>query len=676
MPDIDLIQTSFSAGELSPKLLGRVDFNKYQNGAEQIQRFLPLPHGGLTKTQGTKFIAEVKNSANTTRLIRFIFSAIQAYQIEFGNQYIRFYVSEGQVQTSPGVAYEITSPYLPAELKDLQFAQSADILFLVHPNHAPRRLSRTSLTSWTLTTYDYVDGPYLDINITATTLTPSATTGAISITASASTGINSSNGFRAADVGRWIRLKQGANFGWAKVTGFVSTTVVNATVFQAFPSVAATVNWNLGAWNSVDGFPRTIAFYEDRLMFGGNEMLPQTVWGSRSGDYYTHSPTEVAGTVVDDNGLVYGLASGEVNDIRWLDASKVLTAGTASGEFVISGGGQDAALTPTNVRAYLATARGTAKILPVRIDSALIFIQKAKTKLREHSYDFGSDSFQAVDLTILSEHITASGVKEIAYQQEPYSIIWACLENGGLVTLTYSREQEITAWGRQPLGGDGLVQSVSVIPSPLETNDELWLIVKRTINGVVKQYIEKLTNEFTPTGPTDKGMCFYVDCGLTYSGALASIITGLGHLEGKEVAVFADGAVQPRRTVTAGQITLQTPAALVHVGLPYRARIKTVRYEGGNNQGTAQGKIKRVHRVGIRFLNTLGVKFGPNPEKLEVISFRQGNNPMNQSPPLFTGDQVVLFPGDYDKNGQINIISDDPTPVTILAIMPEQTVNV
>lgn len=678
MADVSFIQTNFSAGELSPKVLGRVDYSKYNNGCEKLERFLPLPHGGITKTPGTEFMGEVKNSAQNARLVPFIFSSVQAYQIEFGDQYIRIFVSAGQVESSPGVPYEISSPYLHTELEDLQFAQSADILFIVHPNHAPRRLSRTLLTSWTLTAYENIDGPYLDENVETTTITPSATSGTVTLTASSIVGINGGVGFRASDVGRWVRLKHGSTYGWAKITAFTSTTVVTAVTSQAFGATTATALWNLSAWSSDLGWPRSITFYEDRLFFGGNLNQPQTIWGTKSGDYYKFSPTEVNGTVTDDNGVVYELASGQVNDIRWLDSTKILVAGTASAEFSISGGAGGDALTPTNVRAFAATNRGSAKTIPVRVDSSVLFVQKSKRKIREYSYDFGSDSYQAIDLTILSEHITFGDIKYMAFQQEPYSVVWACLNNGKLVSLTYNREQEIISWAKQPIAGNGLVKSVSTIPSPTESYDEVWIIVERVIDGVTKKYIEKFAEEYELNEADNKKKAFYVDSGLVYEGAPATVISGLDHLVGEEVAIWADGAVQPRRTVDAfGEITLERAASYVVVGLPYRSRMRSIRYEIGGDKGTSQGKKKRIHRLGIRFLNTLGAKFGrmDSGTGLEEVYFRRGSDPMDASPPLFTGDKVVTFPGDYDRDGQIEIISDDPTPVTILALMPESVVH-
>jgi len=192
---------------------------------------------------------------------------------------------------------------------------------------------------------------------------------------------------------------------------------------------------------------------------------------------------------------------------------------------------------------------------------------------------------------------------------------------------------------------------------------------------VAVQYVEKFSPQFEPADENDKDTAFFVDCGLIYSGVSATVITGLSHLEGEEVSIWGNGAVQPRRTVVSGEIELQTPVTYAVIGLPYLAYLKSIRYEGGSNRGTTQGKKKRIASLTIRFLNTLGVKFGRPGADLEDMYFRAGSDAMDASPPLFTGDKKVTFPGDYDLDGQIVVSSEDPTPVTVLALMPEVTVN-
>ena len=223
MPRTTLALTSIVSGELGSKLDGRTDFAKYNTGAKTLENFLIHPQGSATRRVGTKFIAEVKTSSKKTRLIPFEFSTVQTYILEFGDQYMRVYKDQGQVLDS-GSAFEISTPYLEAELFELKFAQSADVMYITHPNHEVEKLSRTGHTNWTLTDVDFTDGPYLSPNSTTTTLTPASAAVAtgVNFTASAVTGINNGDGFQTTDVGRLISF----NSGIAKVTSRTSTTVV------------------------------------------------------------------------------------------------------------------------------------------------------------------------------------------------------------------------------------------------------------------------------------------------------------------------------------------------------------------------------------------------------------------------------------------------------------------
>jgi hypothetical protein len=215
--------TNFTAGELSPRLDGRNDLAKYSAGCSTVENMVIYPHGAAARRPGTQYIASVKTAAAKTRLIPFEFSTEQTYILEFGNTYIRFYRDQGQIE-SGGLPYEIVSPYLTAELFDIKFAQSADVMYITHPNHQTRKLSRTGHTTWTLTAVEFTNGPFLDSNITTTTFTPdSAAVGVgVNVTASAVTGINNGSGFLTTDVGRQIRI----GVGYAIITARTSTTVV------------------------------------------------------------------------------------------------------------------------------------------------------------------------------------------------------------------------------------------------------------------------------------------------------------------------------------------------------------------------------------------------------------------------------------------------------------------
>ena len=228
MPRATWIQQNFNAGEWSPTVYGRVGLDKYKNALATCLNYVPTVQGMLTRRPGTRYVANSKGN-NAVRFQRFEFSTTQAYVLEFGNNYIRFYTNDGQL-LSGGVPYEVATTYTTGELFELNFTQSADVLYITHPSHAPAKLQRLGATSWTLTSISFVDGPYLNTNSTATTLTPSGTTGAVTVTASAVTGINNGSGFRASDVGRMLRIKCGGVWLWGTITAYTDTTHVTWTI--------------------------------------------------------------------------------------------------------------------------------------------------------------------------------------------------------------------------------------------------------------------------------------------------------------------------------------------------------------------------------------------------------------------------------------------------------------
>ena len=413
MPRTTLALTSFVSGELGAKLDGRTDFAKYSTGAKTLENFLVHPQGSATRRVGTKFIAEVKDSSKKTRLIPFEFSTVQTYVLEFGDQYMRVYKDQGQV-LSGGSAFEISTPYLEAELFDLKFAQSADVMYICHPNHDARKLERTGHTAWTLTQIAFTDGPYLSENTTATTITPSGTTGSITLTASASL-------FASTDVDRLVSFSNGR----AKITGFTSATVVDATVEDDFDNTNAVSTWKLGAFSDTTGHPSCVSFFEQRLVFAGTTNEPQTLYFSKSGDYENMT----AGTNADD-AMIYTIASNQVNRIRYLKAQRTLIVGTTGGEFTVSADGTDAAITPSNIVIKKQSSYGTANVDAIAAGNAVLFLQKAKRKIRELSYNFDTDGYVAPDLTILNDIVTKSGITEMSYQQEPDSILWCVRDDG------------------------------------------------------------------------------------------------------------------------------------------------------------------------------------------------------------------------------------------------------
>ena len=697
MPRTTLALTSFVSGEFSPKMDGRTDFDKYSSGAKTLENFLVHPQGAATRRVGTQFIAEVKTSAAKTRLIPFEFSTTQTYVLEFGNTYIRFFKDKGQILDS-GSPYEISSPYLTAELFEIKFAQSADVMYITHPNHETMKLSRTGHTSWTLTQVAFTDGPYLATNSTTTTLQPASASVAtgVNITASAITGINGGTGFQTTDVGRIISF----NSGKAKITARTNTTVVVATITTAFTNTNATAAFNLGAFSDTTGHPSSVSFFEQRLVFAGTISEPQTLFFSAAGDYENMTTGTNAG-----DAMVYTIASNQVNAIRYMKAVRTLVVGTTGGEFTVSADGTDASITPTNITIKRQSSFGSANVDAIPAGNAILFLQKAKRKIRELQYNFDSDGYQAPDLTILNDSATNSGINEMVYQQEPGSIIWCVRDDGVLAALTYQRSENVIAWSRHIFGGvfgtgNAVCESAATV-SGILTEDELWVIVKRTINGATKRYVECFSDfDFDETNPEDFK---FLDSHLTYAGAVNTLgssltnsattvavadgsvftssghikianeiiaysgkstnnltgctrgsintaaaaaasgavvkqvtddLSGLTHLQGQVVSILADGSVHANKTVSSGAIALDRYVNKAVVGLSYDSILQTMRIEAGAAEGTSQGKTKRISKVVLRLFETVGVKVGPTLDNLETVPFRTTSS--NLSAPVDT----------------------------------------
>lgn len=751
MPKVSPLQSNFNSGEFSPLLYGRVDTERYSTALATCLNYLPTIQGGLTRRPGCRFVAEVKDSSKSTRLVSFEFSTTQAYVIEFGDLYLRFYRNNGQILD--GGAYEVVSPYAAADLFQLKFTQSADVLYVTHPSYAPRKITRTGHINWTVTEIDFLDGPYLPINKETTTLVASSGTGSVTVTASATVGINGGDGFKSTDVGRTIRMKNGSNWPWLEITAFTDTTHVTALVKDGSAPTSGNVDWRLGVWSGTTGYPGAVTFHEDRLFLGGATDFPQRFDGSNSGDYENFAPTDLDGTIEDSHAVSFTLSANEVNTVRWMVSDeKGLLAGSVGREWTIKPSSQGEALSPSNITAKPATAYGSANIQPVQVGKAVLFLQRAGKKLREMTYFYEVDGFQSPDLTALSEHITGTGIVEIAYQKEPQSIIWCVRNDGALAAMTYERDVDSlkVGWHRHTMGGhgdaaqsDAIVESVAVIPASDGSRDEVWMIVKRYIDGGVKRYVEYMTRIFEDS--VDQKDAFFVDSGLTYdvpktitaatkanpvvitsaahgfsngdevlvsevkgmddlntntytvankatdtfelsgidgtgfstyvsSGEVRKYITtvsGLTHLEGQTVSILGDGAAQPDKVVSSGAITLSAQATTVHVGLGYNSDGKTLRIEAGSQDGTALGKKRRIHRVGILMHRSLGLKLGMSFDDLDELTFRSTSDPLTRAVPLFSGVRTHTIPADYDYENQICWRQDQPLPSMILAIMPQ-----
>lgn len=575
---------------------------------------------------------------------------------------------------------EVTTAFAEADLADVRVTQSADTLYIMHPDQPTQTLTRVSATSWTLADVVFVDGPYDATNTTATTLTPSAATGAgVVLTASAVTGINDGQGFLSTDVGRLIRMKEGSVWGYATVTGYTNATTVTVTVNSTLTNTNPKSAWRLGVWSDTTGFPTTATFYQDRLFLAGAATYPQRLDGSKSGNYESYAPSDTSGAVANDNAVAFTLNSDDVNAIKWMAANdKGLLAGTSRGEWVVRPSSLAEALTPTNIVGNPSTRYGSADVAPVLAGKAILFVQRAARKVRELAYVFEVDGFKAPDMSLLSEHITRPSITELAYQEQPQAIMWAVRADGVLLGMTYERDQSVVAWHRHELGGWSdsghtaipVVESVAVVPSPDATRDELYTVVQRYINGKERRYIE-YSSKLWAVGDLQED-AFYVDSGWTTVNSPASTtITGLWHLEGETVGAYIDGTRHVDITVTNGKAVFSRAGTVLTVGYFYNSDGQTLPVDGGAQDGSAQGKVKRIHRIGLWLVDTLDLKYGPDSSNLTELLVRQWGDDFGVATPLFTGIVRERLESDYDKLGQVYWRSEGPFPATVLAVMPQ-----
>lgn len=531
------LQGHFDGGEISPLLYARVDSERYKSSLALCKNWIPTLQGGLHRRPGSYYVNTVFNADNKTRLIPFEYSTTQAYILEFsapatGSGIIRFYADYGIIEVA-GMPISVSVPYTAADLPLLRWTQNADVLYLVHPNYPPAQLNRLSNTSWQYEIIAFIDGPYLDVGASGNQTIVISGTGPYTLTASAPL-------FVSTDQGRLIRT-QFTNSPTPVWFGFIIDTVVSSTVVTVLwedgmggaitPSGYAgdtALAWALGVWGTTTGWPGAVTFHEDRLVFSAAPAQPQRIDASVSSNYDVFSPTARDGTVSDSNALDFAFNANDVNVVSWLNTDeKGLLAGSVAAEWITRPSDTSAGLTPTNISAKRSTKWGSAPVNIATVGKSTLFVQRGGRKLRELMYYFDIDGYRATDLTELAEHITGSGVVDMTYQSIPISVVWLVRNDGALLAMTYDRDmaQLRTGWSWHFLGGQSdasgtppVVESVATIPSPDGTRDDVWMVVKRWVNGAQVRYIEYLTKIFEDIDPQENA--FFLDSGLTYNNPL------------------------------------------------------------------------------------------------------------------------------------------------------------
>lgn len=749
-----LIQRSFTAGEITPELVGRADLQLYQSALETAHNFLALPHGPASYRPGFQYIQQAKGRC---RVIPFVYSASEQYIIEFGAGYVRFHTDGGTVLESgkditlatqastctvtsaghgysngdwvyvTGVAgmtqlngryfivankttdtfqitdlrgtainsngysaytsggtvarvYEVATNYTADELFAVNYAQSNETLTLVHPSHPPRVLVRNGAASWWYGAIVFGSAAVAPDGVAVSSGSSGSISYAYVVTtvagdideeSVASAVVSIYNDLTVAGTKNTIVWDPPDNYKRFRIYkrfnglfGYIGST--DAATFDdtnITPDMAFTPPEDADPFDSENNYPAAVGHRGQRRIFAGTNLDPQKFWMTKPG---ADKNLNTSVPVRDDDAIVATLASLRQNRIQHIVNDEETLLLTNGGVWKVTGDG-GTVLSPSTVTAKRQRAPAAHNIQPLDVDDAILYVQSGGSRVVDLIYNWESNTFAGRDVSIYAMHLTDGKViTDWASTSVPYSHVWVVLDDGSLLCLTYSKQQELIGWTRHSTAGE--FESVAAINEAGE--DRLYASIKRTVDGQTVRYIERLA-PVRQTGAVEDA--FYVDSGLTYSGAETSTITGLWHLEGETVSILADGSVQESVTVDGGSITLQEAAAKATVGLPYSGTLKTLPM-AMQIEALGQGRVKNVSRLFIRVLNTRGLFAGPSLDKL--TEHKQRSSETYGTPTSLASAEVELpVYGEWTRGGSVYVTQTYPLPCTVSAIVAEVDVG-
>lgn len=452
-------------------------------------------------------------------------------------------------------------------------------------------------------------------------------------------------------------------FGLVRITGYTNTTHVTASVIKRIPDSLATVDtwrWAFGAFSDTRGWPDTVGGWNDCLVFTkGNRGYTSVI-----GDYENFERRDHHGDFERDLAGQFTLPQPAA--INWQASDRYLLLGTDTAEYSIERlQVQTGTPGPPVFDIRLQSSNGSRKVKPIQADGRMLFLQRAGRKLREMGYALSSDRYVAPDMTRLADHIGAPGIVELAWQAEPERLAWAVRGDGSLAAMTYDPEQQVMGWSRRYFGGTIAGKSACRITDPEGKRDQIWIAADKGDGTYWVLRQEKIWE----TGD-DQTDAFFVDAGLSYIGAPATVMSGLGHLEGQTVDILADGKPHPQKTVVGGSVTLDYAASKVHIGLPFPAYIVTLPPENGQSEGVARGKLQRILALDLHLIEAQGIRVSVQGGDVIPVETRAIADPLDTAVPLFSGTISIPTIGTYDRLGQIRIERYQPTPATLIAIVP------
>ena len=677
---VRVINTSFIGGEIGENMFGRIEDAGYQTGLSVCRNFVVTAQGPIESRAGFRFVHEVNNSPAKSRLIPFIYNTTQSMVLEFGNGFIRFHTL-GATLLSNGVPYQLVTPYAEADIFDIHYVQSNDVLTLVHPSHPPAELRRLGAIDWSLT----------NISFQPTIGTPSAPT---------VTGSGSGTEYTYNYVVTAVSLPDLQETGMGNVgsvvnnlyvTGAKNTLTIDASIYAAgtldhfniykergglygyigqapnvsAPSLSTFIDDNVAAdlsttppiydpvFSSSGKYPSSVSYYEQRRVFAGTNDTPQTIWMTRSG---TESNMSYSLPTRADDRIKFRVAAREANAIEHVIPLSALILLTSSSEWRITSLNSDA-LTPTSISVKPQSYIGASSVVPQIINTSLVYVSARGGHIREMGYSRDSNGYITGDLSLRATHLFDSlNIMDMAYSKAPLPIVWFVSSNGDLLGMTYIPEQKIGAWHRHDTQGE--FETCCSVPEG--DRDVLYVVVKRTIGGVTRRYIEAMANRLFTTQED----AFFVDSGMTFNGPPATTFTGLDHLEGETVNILADGAVAPQQVVQGGSVSISVAASVVHIGLPITADMSTLPVVAQTDGSFAQGRIKNINKIWFNVYRSSAIQVGPDMSSLTEIKQRT-TEPYGTAPAVKSGQLESLLFAKWSDRGSVFLRQTAPLPVTI-----------
>ncbi len=631
MTRIREIKTTFTAGEVSSELLGRGDLRAYDNGALALRNVFINPTGGVTRRAGLGFI---DTAAGDGKLIAFEFNTQQTSLLVITDEQIDIYTNGVKEDT-------VAAPWTESQIPQLAWTQSADTLLLTHPEVAPKRLTRNSGGTWTLSDWTYftddnvVRQPYFKFATSTATLTPSGTTGSITLTASEDVFEEGHEGTRMRVAGKEV-----------EITDYDSATVVTVDVIEDLPNTDVTIDWFEQAFSPVRGYPATVAFHQDRLVIGGSRDLPNRLWFSKSGDLFNFD----LGEGLDDEGIEFAILSDQVNAIRGIFSGRHLQVFTSGAEWQVTGD----PLTPASVQIRRQTRNGSVVdryIPPTNVDGATLFVARNKQEVQEFLFTDLEQAYQSRDLALLSRHIINDPV-DMDYDSGR-RLLFLVRGDGQFAAFTVFRAEAVAAWTLH--NTDGNVKSVAVV------GEDIYMLVERDGDYLVEQLDDALNLDSALTGEVMTP---------------ATVWSGLDHLEGETVSIVADGEVKADQTVTSGAITLSEAATTIEVGLPYTHIVEPLPPSELGNAGAGR-RIRLIEGL-FRVQDTQALKLDVG-RGLSDIALRQigEDEILDTPPPLVSSDISVRALGWQNDRTQPlwRIEQDVPLAFTLLSVTTQIKVN-